>query len=58
MIGRMFVEYFEILFTFSQPNVNAELIDAIHTKVTNKMNSRLLQEFQAPEVEKALKHTL
>lgn len=55
MIGRTFVEYFEKLFTSSQPDVSAELLDAIHTKVTDRMNARLLQEFQAPEVEKALK---
>ena len=45
MIGRTFVEYFEQLFTSSQPDVNDELFDAIHTKVTDRMNSRLLQEF-------------
>ena len=55
MIGRIFVEYFEQLFTSSQPNVSAKLIDAIDTKVTDKMNSKLLQEFQASEVEQALK---
>ena len=55
MIGRTFVEYFENLFTTSQPEVSAELLDAIQTKVTDKMNTRLLQEFQASEVEKALK---
>ncbi|KAL0011886.1 hypothetical protein SO802_006994 [Lithocarpus litseifolius] len=55
MIGRTFVEYFEQLFTSSQPNVSTELIDAIHFKVTDRMNSRLLQEFQASEVEQALK---
>ena len=42
VIGRIFVEYFEQLFTSSQSNVNAELIEAIHTKVTYRMNSRLL----------------
>ena len=42
MIVRIFVEYFEQLFTSSQPNVSAELIEAIHTKVTDRMNSRLL----------------
>ena len=55
MIGGIFVEYFEQLFTSSQPNVSAKLIDAIHTKVTDKMNSRLLQDFQASKVEQALK---
>ena len=54
-IGRTFVEYFKQLFTSFQLNVNVELIDAIHTKVTNMMNFRLLQKFQASEVELALK---
>ena len=54
-IGRSFVEYFEQLFTSSQPMVSAELIDAIHSKVTDRMYSRLLQEFQASEVEQVLK---
>ena len=54
-IGRIFVEYFENLFTSSQPVVNAELIGALQTKVTDRMNAKLLQEFQVSEVEKALK---
>ena len=45
MIGRTFVEYFEQLFTSSQSNVSAELIDAIHSKENDRMNSKLLQEF-------------
>ena len=49
------MEYFKQLFTSSQSNVSAELIEAIHTKVTDRMNSRLLQEFQASEIEQALK---
>ena len=55
VIGRTFTEYFEQLFNSSQPNVSAELIEAIHTKVTDRMNSRLLQEFQASKIEQALK---
>ena len=55
VIERTFVEYFEQLFTSSQPNVSAELIEATHTKVTDRMNSKLLQEFQASEIEQALK---
>ena len=35
--------------------VNRELLDAIHTRVTARMNVVLLQEFRAPEVEEALK---
>ena len=49
------MEHFENLFTSSQSVVIAELLGALHTKVTNRMNARLLQEFQASEVEKALK---
>ena len=49
------MEYFENLFTSSQPVVSAELLDDLQTKVTDRMNARLLQEFQASEVEKALK---
>ena len=55
VIGRTFVEYFEQLFTSSQPDVSDKFIDAIHTKVTDRMNSRLLQEFQASEMERTLK---
>ncbi|XP_075659272.1 uncharacterized protein LOC142629188 [Castanea sativa] len=54
-IGRTFVEYFENLFTSSQPVVSTKLLEALHTKVTDRMNARLLQTFQASEVEKALK---
>ena len=49
------MEYFEEIFTSSQPNVSAELIDVVPTIVTYRMNSRLLQEFQDFEVEQALK---
>ena len=55
MIGNTFVEYFEQLFTSSQPTVGDELLEAIQTKVTDRMNSTLLQDFRAHEVEKALK---
>ena len=55
MIGSTFMEYFEQLFTSSQPTISDEFLAAVHTKVTDKMNSTLLWEFQAHEVEKALK---
>ena len=48
-------EYFEKLFASSHPVISEELIDAVPTKVTDRMNSILLQEFQATEVERALK---
>ncbi|XP_075656413.1 uncharacterized protein LOC142626466 [Castanea sativa] len=55
LIGRTFVEYYENLFTSSRPVVSRELLNAIHTKVIDRMNAILLQEFRAPEVERALK---
>lgn len=49
------MEYFDSLFTTSNPEVSEELLNAIHCKVTGPMNSSLLREFQASEVERALK---
>ena len=46
LIGSTFVEYFEQLFTSSQPTVSDELLEAIQTKVTDRMNSTLLQDFR------------
>ena len=54
-IGQAFVGYFEELFSTSRPKVEQEMIDAIHSKVTERMNSTLIQGFHAMEVEKALK---
>uniref|UniRef100_A0A7N2KPR4 Uncharacterized protein n=1 Tax=Quercus lobata TaxID=97700 RepID=A0A7N2KPR4_QUELO len=54
-IGQAFVGYFEELFSTSRPKVEQEMIDAIHSKVTERMNSTLTQGFHAMEVEKALK---
>ena len=54
-IGSIFVEYFEKLFMSSQQVVSNEMLDALHTKVTDRMNSMLIQDFNAHEVEKALK---
>ena len=42
VIGRTFVEYFENMFTTSQPKVSAKLLDAIQTKVIDRMNAILL----------------
>ena len=53
-IGRIFIEYYEQLFTSSQPQLEVELLEAIHTKVTDRMNASLLRSFNAHEVEKAL----
>ena len=46
MIGSTFVEYFEQLFTSFQPTISDEFLAAVHTKVTDKMNSTLLWEFK------------
>ncbi|XP_023871998.2 uncharacterized protein LOC111984613 [Quercus suber] len=55
VIGKIFVEYFDSLFTTSNPAVSDELLTAVQCKVTGQMNSLLLREFQASEVERALK---
>ena len=54
-IGQAFVSYFEELFTTSRPKIEQELIDAVHPKVAERMNSTFTQDFHAMEVEKALK---
>ena len=54
-MGQIFVGYFDQLFTTSLPKVAGELIDALYVKVTERMNSTLIQDFHAGEVEKALK---
>lgn len=54
-IGKMFIDYYEQLFSSSQSAVNAELLDAIQPKVTHGMNLALLQTFHAIEIKKALK---
>ena len=55
VIGKIFVEYFDSLFTTSNSVVSEELLNAIHYKVTGLMNSSLLREFQVSEVKRALK---
>ena len=55
MKGHILVEYFQELFTSSYPIVSEDLLEAIHLKVTNRMNEVLMQDFRAAEVEKALK---
>ncbi|XP_030959107.1 uncharacterized protein LOC115981058 [Quercus lobata] len=55
IMGRTFVEYFTQLFTSSQVEVSIELIEAIQVKATDRMNTLLLQEFRAHDMEKALK---
>lgn len=52
---RVFLEYYESLFTSSNPSVSAKLLDVIHPKVSTHMNSLLTRDFQVDEVERALK---
>ena len=54
-MGHILVEYFQELFTSSCLTVSEELLEAIHPKVTNRMNEVLLQDFREAEVEKDLK---
>ena len=54
-MGTILVEYFQELFTSSCPMVSEELLEAIHPKVTDRMNEVLVQDFRVVEVEKALK---
>ena len=54
-MGHILVEYFQELFTSFCPTVSEDLLEAIHPKVTNRMNKVLVQDFRAVEVEKALK---
>ena len=42
VIGNIFVDYFQELFTSSCPTVSEELLEAIHPKVTNRMNEVLV----------------
>ncbi|XP_030939674.1 uncharacterized protein LOC115964516 [Quercus lobata] len=53
-IGKTFVNYYEQQFLSSRPVVEEALLEAIHTKVTDRMNASLLRNFNAQEVEKAL----
>jgi len=55
-IGKIFIEYYKQLFTSSRPVVvEEELLEAIHTKVTDRMNASLFINFNAHKVEKALR---
>ncbi|KAK9984193.1 hypothetical protein SO802_033718 [Lithocarpus litseifolius] len=54
-MGRTFVEYFTQLFKSSQVKVSTKLIEAIQVKVKDRMNTLLMQDFHAHDVEKALK---
>ena len=44
-VGQIFVDYFDHLFTTSRPRVVGELIDAVHAKVTDRMNFSLTRDF-------------
>ena len=51
--------YSILLPSFPPPNprLGGELIEAIQPKVSDRMNASLIRDFQAMEVEKALKQT-
>lgn len=55
VIGKIFVDYYENLFSTSNQTINDEMISAIHVKVSTQMNSVLINDFHAHEVERALK---
>lgn len=44
-IGQAFVQYFDDLFTSLKPRIERELMDAIQSKVSNRMNATLIREF-------------
>ena len=49
------MDYFDQLFSSSQPRVERELLDAITSKVSEGRNATLTKDFHVGEVEKALK---
>ena len=55
-IGNTFEEYYANLFTTSHPEVSEELLHFIHKKVSDPMNAILTWNFQASEMDSALKH--
>ena len=55
-IGNTFEEYYANLFLMSHLEVSEELLHSIHRKVSDPMNAILTRNFQASEVESALKH--
>lgn len=54
-IEKCFVDYYTKLFISSNPMDFSKITEAMQPKVTQKMNSRLLREFQRGEVLYALK---
>lgn len=55
-IRNSFEEYYRNLFSTSHPEISEELIHSIHRKVSEPMNAILTRNFQASEVDSALKH--
>ena len=49
------IKFYQKLFTSSEPVNLDEILEKIPTMVTEEMNSELLKEFTAEEVENALK---
>ncbi|XP_075665228.1 uncharacterized protein LOC142634864 [Castanea sativa] len=54
-IEEVFVDYYSGLFSSSNPSDFAEIVNAVQPKVNDDMNARLIKEFQADEVYRALK---
>ena len=53
-IAEIVIGYYQKLFTMSQPTINSEFLDAIHTGVTPQMNQILTRGFTAVEIKKGL----
>ena len=51
----MFVDYYSDLFSSSNPTDFAKIVNAVQPKVTEDMTARLIKEFQADEVFRAMK---
>ena len=49
----MIIDYYQKLFTISQPDITSEFLDAINPSVTPQMN-HITRDFSAMEVKKAL----
>ena len=53
-ISEVIIDYYQELFTTSQPDITSEFLDAINPGVTPQMNHMLTREFSSTEVKKAL----
>ncbi|KAK4563360.1 hypothetical protein RGQ29_005753 [Quercus rubra] len=55
IVVKIFVDYYSELFTTCRPSKFIEIVDAVHPKVMEAMNSTLIREFLPGEVHWALK---